>query len=79
MIMANSYRGATVNTKKAELVEQEFIYRGVKYISTIHYYFFYNIFFLKKKGNSIFICNLHRPFLLPNHQNYIVEPILVLF
>ena len=34
MIMANSYRGATVNTKKAELVEQEFIYRGVKYIST---------------------------------------------
>ena len=33
--MANSYRGANkVNTNKAELVEQEFIYRGVKYIST---------------------------------------------
>tara|TARA_B100000424_G_scaffold252710_1_gene229247 strand:+ start:4066 stop:4266 length:201 start_codon:yes stop_codon:yes gene_type:complete len=34
MIMANSYRGASqVNTNKAELVEQEFIYRGIKYIS----------------------------------------------
>ena len=34
MIMANSYRGASqVDTNKAEFVEHEFTYRGIKYIS----------------------------------------------
>ena len=34
--MANSYRGASqVDTNKAELTEQEFTYRGIRYISAI--------------------------------------------